>query len=118
MKSTEEKYEESEKTETCNLMNSLTIMRYDGVESVCEYILKVVGIAGKFKALEAPIFETFLAHVIMNSLSDSYTQLKVPYNALQTKWDINELIAICVGVEVRIKKERAKNERVEFVNYV
>lgn len=88
------------------------------MESVCEYILKVVGVAGKLKALEAPISETFLAYVIMNSLSDSCTQFKVSYNALQAKWDINELISICVGEEVRIKKERAKNERVESVNYV
>ncbi|KAM1348607.1 hypothetical protein ACFX2F_002769 [Malus domestica] len=63
--------------------------------------------------LEVPISETFLVHVVMNSLPESYTQLKVSYNALQAKWDINELISICVGEEVRIKKERA-----ESVNYV
>ncbi|KAM2033523.1 hypothetical protein FF1_015515 [Malus domestica] len=118
MKSIEEKYKESEKTETGNLMNSLTTIRYDGVESVREYILKVVDIAGKLKMLEVPISETFLVHVVMNSLPESYTQLKVSYNALQAKWDINELISICVGEEVRIKKERAEKERAESVNYV
>ncbi|KAB2602391.1 hypothetical protein D8674_003396 [Pyrus ussuriensis x Pyrus communis] len=73
MESIEEKYEESEKIETCNLRNSLTTIRYDGEGSVCEYILRVIDIAGKLKNLEVPISETFHVHVIMNSLPDSYT---------------------------------------------
>ncbi|KAM1649269.1 hypothetical protein ACFX14_010564 [Malus domestica] len=116
MQSIEEKYKESEKTETGNLMNALTTIRYDGEGSVREYILRVIDIAGKLQRLEVPISETFLVHVIMNSLPDSYTQLKVSYNALQAKWDVNELISICVGEEVRIKKDRM--EKGESVNYV
>ncbi|KAM1443641.1 hypothetical protein ACFX2I_039895 [Malus domestica] len=118
MKSIEEKYKESEKTETGNLMNSLTTIKYDGEGSVREYILKVIEIAGKLRTLEVPISETFLVHVIMNSLPSSYTQLKVSYNALQAKWDVNELISICVGEEVRIKKEKAEKEKGESVNFV
>ncbi|CAN6707451.1 unnamed protein product [Malus baccata var. baccata] len=114
----DEKYKESEKTETGNLMNSLTSIRYDGEGSVCEYILRVIDIAGKLRNLEVPISKTFLVHVIMKSLPDSYTQLKVSYNALQAKWDVNELISICVGEEVRIKKERTEREKIESVNYV
>ncbi|CAN6688327.1 unnamed protein product [Malus baccata var. baccata] len=97
--SIKEKYKESPKTEIGNLMNSLTTMRYDGIESVREYILKMMDVAGKLRALEVPISKTFLVHVIMNSLPDSYTQLKVSYNALREKWDVNELIAICYEKE-------------------
>ncbi|XP_009352547.2 uncharacterized protein LOC103943896 [Pyrus x bretschneideri] len=118
MKSIEEKYKESGKTETGNLMNLLTTIRYDGEGSVREYILKVMDIAGKLRILEVPISETFLVHVIMNSLPSSYTQLKVSYNALQAKWDVNELISICVGEEVRIKKDRAEKEKGESVYFV
>lgn len=78
----------------------------------------MVDIAGKLKMLKVPISETFLVHVVMNSLPESYTQLKVSYNALQPKWVINELISICVGEEARIKKKRAEKERVELVNSV
>ncbi|KAM1124535.1 hypothetical protein ACFX11_040122 [Malus domestica] len=99
-------------------MNSLTTIKYDGEGSVREYILKVIEIAGKLRTLEVPISETFLVHVIMNSLPSSYTQLKVSYNALQAKWDVNELISICVGEEVRIKKEKAEKEKGESVNFV
>ncbi|KAM1263710.1 hypothetical protein ACFX2G_029301 [Malus domestica] len=116
--SIEEKYKESPKSETGNLMNSLTTMRYDGIESVREYILKMMDVAGKLKALKVPISETFLVHVIMNSLPDSYTQLKVSYNALREKWDVNELIAICVSEEERMKKEKYEKEKVESVNLV
>ena len=77
LKSIKEDYKESEKTETSNLMNSLTTMRYDGVQSVRGYALKMIDIAGKLKALEVPISETFPVLVIMNSLPDSYTQLEV-----------------------------------------
>ncbi|XP_070667610.1 uncharacterized protein [Malus domestica] len=73
MESIEEKDKESEKTETCNLMNSLTKIRYDGEGSVHEYILRVIDIAGKLKNLEVPISETFLVHVIMNLQPDSYS---------------------------------------------
>ena len=62
--SIEEKYKESPKTETGNLMHSLTTMRYDGIKSVREYILSVVDIAGKLKYLEVPISETFLVPYI------------------------------------------------------
>ncbi|XP_028945241.1 uncharacterized protein [Malus domestica] len=113
MKSTEEKYKESKKTKTGNLMNSLTSIRYDGEGSVREYILIVIDIAGKLRNLEVPIFETFLVHV-MNSLPDFYTQLKVSYKALQAKWDVNELISICVGEEVRIKKEITERRRLNL----
>ncbi|XP_070682360.1 uncharacterized protein [Malus domestica] len=110
MKSIEEKYKEYERTKTGNLMNSLTTIRYDGEWGICEYTLKVIDIAGKLRTLEVLISKTFLVHVIMNSLPISYTQLNVSYDTLQRKWDVNELITICVGEEVRIKKERAEKE--------
>ena len=65
-----------QQSEIGNLMNLLTTIRYDGVESVRAYILKMIDVVGKLKTLEVPISETFLVHVIMNSLPDTYTQLK------------------------------------------
>ncbi|CAN6582301.1 unnamed protein product [Malus baccata var. baccata] len=95
LKFIKQKYKESPKTTTGNLMNSLTTMSYDGIESKREYILRMMDVAGKLKALDVPISEIFIVHVIKNSLPDSYSQLKVSYNALRDKWDANELIAIC-----------------------
>ncbi|XP_050160358.1 uncharacterized protein LOC126633857 [Malus sylvestris] len=51
LKLIEEKYKEFDETEIDNLMNSLTTMRYDGIESVHEYILNLIDIAGKLMAL-------------------------------------------------------------------
>ncbi|CAN6724664.1 unnamed protein product [Malus baccata var. baccata] len=106
LKSIEQKsHKKKKKIETCNLMNSLTTMRHDGIGSVREYILKMVDNAGKLKALEVLIPETFLVHVILSSLPDSYTHLKLSYNALREKWDVNELISF-------------ENEKIESLNYV
>ncbi|XP_070678082.1 uncharacterized protein [Malus domestica] len=118
LKFIEAKYRESPKNETGNLMNALTTMRYDGVQSVREYILKMMDVARKLNALEVPISDTFLVHVIMNSLHENYTQLKVYYNGLREKWDVNELIAICASEEERMKKEKFEKERYEPMNFV
>lgn len=118
LKSIDDKYRESLKTETGNLMNALTTMRYNGIQSVQEYILKMVDVAEKLNALEVSISDTFLVHVIMNSLPENYTQLKVYYYGLREKWDVNKLIAICVSEEERMKKEKSKNKKYESVNFV
>ncbi|KAM1611589.1 hypothetical protein ACFX12_000365 [Malus domestica] len=52
LKSIEETYQELPKIETGILMNSLTTMRHDGIESVSEYILKMVDLIGKLYSLE------------------------------------------------------------------
>nr|XP_017187446.1 uncharacterized protein LOC108173244 [Malus domestica] len=60
LKFIEQKYKESPKIETGNLMNSLTTMSYDGIESMREYILRMTDVATKLKALEVPISENFI----------------------------------------------------------
>ncbi|CAN6711812.1 unnamed protein product [Malus baccata var. baccata] len=109
LKSIEQKYQEPQKTEidatnANDFLNSIE-EKHDGIESLCEYILKMVDIAGKLKALEVLIPETFLVHVILSSLLDSYTHLKLSYNALREKWDVNELISF-------------ENEKIKSLNYV
>ncbi|PRQ34493.1 putative RNA-directed DNA polymerase [Rosa chinensis] len=98
------KYKESEKAETGNLMNALISMKFDGVGSVREYIMKGTEIAAKLKDLKIPIEEAMLVHIVLNSLPPQYSQLLTTYNTQKDKWSLNELISICVQEEDRIKK--------------
>lgn len=49
LKAIEEKFKESDKAETTNLMNSLSNMKYDENGSVREHCLKMIDIANKIK---------------------------------------------------------------------
>ncbi|XP_017191265.1 uncharacterized protein [Malus domestica] len=93
--SIEAKFKESDKAETGNLMNSLMTTKFvDG--SAREHILGLIDIATKLNALDVAISDPFLVHLALNSLPSEYSQLKSTYNAQKEKWNLNELIAICV----------------------
>ncbi|CAN6680940.1 unnamed protein product [Malus baccata var. baccata] len=89
----EEKFKESEKAETGTFPTQITSMKYDGVGSVREHILKMVDLAQKLKDLEVPMTDQFLVHMALNSLPPKYGQLKVSYNTQKDKWGIDELIS-------------------------
>ncbi|CAL2263011.1 unnamed protein product [Prunus armeniaca] len=87
LKAMTEKFKESDKAETGNMMNRLATMKYDGMEDMKVYLLGMVETASKLKALNVPIADPFLVHLALNSLPSSYGQLK----------------------EARIKKEKEVN---------
>ena len=104
-----EKFKESSKAETGNLMIALTKAQYDGEGSVREHIMKLIDISKKLTALEIPIPDPFLVHFALESLPPTYNQLKVSYNTQKDKWTLDELIAICVQEEGRVKLEKGKS---------
>ncbi|CAL2240346.1 unnamed protein product [Prunus armeniaca] len=100
------KFKDIEKAETGTLMTKLATMKYDGVEDMRVYLLSMIEVASKLKALKIPIADPFLVHLALNSLPSQFAQLKVIYNAQKDKWSLNELISICVQEEARMKKEK------------
>ncbi|KAM2147950.1 hypothetical protein ACFX1Q_004634 [Malus domestica] len=114
-----EKFKESDKAETSNLMNDLMTKKYNGVGCVREHILELLDIGAKLNALEVPMSDPFLVHVALNSLPNEYSQLKSTYNAQKEKWSLNELIAICVHEEQHIRSkivDKKVNMVTEFKN--
>ncbi|XP_016652698.1 PREDICTED: uncharacterized protein LOC107882021 [Prunus mume] len=103
------KFKDIEKAETRTLMTKLATMKYDGVEDMRVYLLSMIEVASKLKALKIPIADPFLVHLALNSLPSQFAQLKVIYNAQKDKWSLNELISICVQEEARMKKEKEVN---------
>ena len=110
----QEKYKVSDKAETGNLMSSLTTMKFDGIGSIREYIMKGIECAAKLKNLGVNIDDAFLVHLVLNSLPQQYSQLQCNYNTQKEKWSLNELISICVQEEERVKK--GKSVVVNLVN--
>ena len=102
-----EKFKESDKAETGNLMNDLMTKRYNGMGCVREHILELLDIGARLNALEIPMSDPFLVHVALNSLPNEYSQLKSTYNAQKEKWSLNDLIAICVHEEKHLRSEIA-----------
>ncbi|CAL9013061.1 unnamed protein product [Prunus brigantina] len=90
-------------------MTKLATMKYDDVEDMRVYLLSMIEVASKLKALEIPIADPCLVHLALNSLPSQFAQLKVIYNAQKDKWSLNKLISVCVQEEARMKKEKEVN---------
>ena len=108
-KAIEQLFQESEKAETGELMQSLSNMRYDGVSGIRPYILKMQDIANHLSSLKITIDESFLIHQALNSLPTQFGQLKSIYNAESVTWNVNQLISVCVQEEERIKREHGES---------
>ncbi|CAN6576311.1 unnamed protein product [Malus baccata var. baccata] len=69
------KFKVSEKAEMGNLMTTLTSLKFDGKTSVREHILKLVDAAAKLKDLEMPLDDSFVVHMALSSLPESFALL-------------------------------------------
>ncbi|KAB2594970.1 hypothetical protein D8674_030420 [Pyrus ussuriensis x Pyrus communis] len=99
------KFKMSKKEGTTNLMTTLTSQKFDGKTSVREHILKMVEDAAKLKDLEVPIDDSFVVHMSLSSLPESFEQLKV----------LDEMISICAQKDIRLN--HAKSAVVNLVDY-
>lgn len=66
--------------------------------------MKGIEVSGKLKELKIPIDDAMLVYLVLNSLPPQYSQLQTTYNTQKDKWNLNELISICVQEEDRIRK--------------
>ncbi|KAL0405197.1 UNVERIFIED_CONTAM: hypothetical protein Slati_3833600 [Sesamum latifolium] len=113
LKAIEDQYVRSDKALASTLMKRLSNMKYNGSRSVREHIMQMRDIAAQLKPLEVDISESFMVHLILNSLPKEYGPFKITYNAQKEKWSVNKLLTICVQEE-----ERLKNENIEVANLV
>lgn len=97
-----DKYKMSDKAEIGNLMNKLVKMKFNGHGNIREYIMQGIDTAGKLKDLNVIIEDSFLVHLLLNSLLDPYSHLMSLYNTQKEKWSLNELISICVQEETKV----------------
>ncbi|WJZ95447.1 hypothetical protein VitviT2T_014217 [Vitis vinifera] len=107
------RYQTSDNAEVEHFIDELMNMRYDDMKGVREYILKMVHLQTRLKALNILIPDKFIVHQALNTLSSSFSQIKTTYNTLNQSWGLNDLIPKCVAEEEKLKRE--KNESTHLV---
>ena len=107
------RYQTSDNAEAGYFMDELMNMRYNDIKGVCEYILKMVHLQTRLKALDIPIPNKFIIHQALDTLPFSFNQIKTSYNTLNDSWGVNDLITKCVTKEEKLKRE--KNESAHLV---
>ncbi|XP_038698010.1 uncharacterized protein LOC119995568 [Tripterygium wilfordii] len=100
-------------------MKRFTEMTFDNSKGVREHIMEMRDIVSRLKSLEVDISNVFTVHYILNSLPAIYGPFKITYNTHKDKWSINELMAMCVQEEERLKNEKPniKHESVNLVSH-
>lgn len=102
-----ERFQVSDNVEYGCLMKQLTDMKYDNIEGVKEFILKMVHVQTKLKSHDIDLNENFIVSHALNCLPVEFTQIKTSYNTFGDKWIVNNLITKCAAEEEKLKKERS-----------
>lgn len=101
-----ERFAVCDKAQATMLLDTLTSMRYDQSQNIREYIMKMINISAQLAALEMPLDDQVLVHMALKSLPPQFDQLNITYNTQKDKWSLNELIAVCVQEDERIRKNK------------
>ncbi|XP_038983363.1 uncharacterized protein LOC120111061 [Phoenix dactylifera] len=99
----EEQFVSSKKALASTLISRFASLKYNDNGGIREHIMELRDIAAQLKSLEVDMSETFLVHFVLNSLPMEYAPFKISYNTHTEKWTMNQLLAMCVDEEQRIK---------------
>ncbi|WVZ04530.1 hypothetical protein V8G54_025336 [Vigna mungo] len=88
------------------LMSELTTKKFDWSQPIHEHVTGMANIAARLKSMGMEVNESFLVQFIMNSLPPEFGQFQVNYNTIKDKWNFQEIKAMLVQEEGRLKKMR------------
>ncbi|OVA10967.1 hypothetical protein BVC80_1345g11 [Macleaya cordata] len=91
-----------------NCLAQLFSLYCDETGSVREYILKLSKLVINLRDLGFTIEDELMVHMAVAKLPSKFDILKVNYSTQGRKWDLNELINICVADEERLKESKAE----------
>ena len=86
LKAIDEQFETSDKALAITLIMRFSSSRLTSVRGVRDHIIQIRDIVAQLKNLEVEMFESFLAHYILNTLSQQYGPFKISYNTHKDKW--------------------------------
>ncbi|KAG7564986.1 Integrase catalytic core [Arabidopsis suecica] len=86
------------------LMSELTTKKFDWSQPIHDHVTHMSNLASKLTTLGMEVHEPFLVQFIMNSLPLEFSQFQVNYNTIKDKWNYQELKAMLVQEEGRLKK--------------
>jgi hypothetical protein len=102
----EDQFKGSSKIYATSLIRRLIDERSDPSGSLREHIMRKINMAAKLKTMEMEISIGFLVHFIMPSLPTEFSPFTINYNAMDSKWGMDEMMAMCVQEEERLKADR------------
>ena len=88
------------------LMGELTTKRFNWSCAMHDHVTSLTNIAAKLKTLGMDVGDTFVVQFIMNSLPPEFGQFQVNYNTIKDKWNLQEIKAMLIQEEGRLKKIR------------
>lgn len=97
------------------LMSELTTKKFDWTQPIHDHVTYMSNLATKLKAMGMEVNETFLVQFIMNFLPPEFGQFQVNYNTIKDKWNFQELKAMLVQEEGRLRK--MKDQSVHLVSH-
>ena len=98
-----------------SMMNELTTKKFDWSQPIHDHVTHVSNLASKLCAIGMDVNSTFLVQFIINSLPVEFGQFQVNYNTIKDKWNVQELKAMLIQEEGRLRK--IKNHVVHFVGH-
>ncbi|XP_074313540.1 uncharacterized protein LOC141648719 [Silene latifolia] len=105
----------ADKSTVGSLMSELTTKRFDWSQPIHDHVTHMSNLAAKLKTLGMDISDTFLVQFIINSLPYEFGQFQVNYNTIKDKWNYQELKAMLIQEEGRLKK--MKDQAVHFLSH-
>uniref|UniRef100_A0A6N2L2G7 CCHC-type domain-containing protein n=1 Tax=Salix viminalis TaxID=40686 RepID=A0A6N2L2G7_SALVM len=89
-----------------SLMSELTTKRFDWSQTIHEHVTHMSNLASRLTSMGMEVHESFLVQFIINSLPPEYGQFQVNYNTIKDKWNFQELKAMLIQEEARLKKQK------------
>jgi len=89
-----------------NLLTELTNKKFDWSCSMNDHVTSMVNLAAKYASKEVKLDDSLVVQFIMNSLPTQFGQFQVNYNSLKDKWNLQEIEAMLIQEEGRLKKSK------------
>ncbi|KAL1194913.1 Retrovirus-related Pol polyprotein from transposon TNT 1-94 [Cardamine amara subsp. amara] len=101
-----------------SLMSELTTKRFDWSQTIHEHVTHMSNLASRLTSMGMEVHESFLVQFIINSLPPEYGQFQVNYNTIKDKWNFQELKAMLIQEEARLKKMKDQVALIAGLNKV
>lgn len=98
-----------------SLMSQLTTKKFDWSQPIHDHVTHMSNLAARLKTMGMDVNETFLVQFIINSLPVEFGQFQVNYNTIKDKWNFQELKAMLIQEEGRLRK--MKDQSVHLVGH-
>lgn len=98
-----------------SLMSELTTEKFNWSCPIHDHVTSMANLAAKLKSMGMDVSDSFLVRFIMNSLPPEFGQFQVNYNTIKDKWNLQEIKAMLIQEEGRLKK--MKEHSVHFMDH-